>query len=102
MKNTQLVGVLKTLILLIGQNNDLLKTFIQNSFSIQPDAESFNQRLSEQSEIFLNSKEACELLKCSSVTLWKLRKANEIPFLKNNTAVRFRRTDIINYITKTK
>ena len=100
MRKTSLLGLIQTLIMLIGRNNDLLESIISNSSITQNFVNHDEQSLSPTSEIFLNSKEACDLLKCSNVTLWKLRKADKIPFLKINTAVRFRRSDVINYITK--
>lgn len=100
MNKTSLTGLLRTLITLIGQNNDLLSVLIRNSYNTISSVDPFSKRMSEQPDIFLNSKETCDLLKCSNVTLWKLRKSNKIPFFKINGAVRFRRTDVINYITK--
>lgn len=45
-------------------------------------------------------KESCQILKCSEVTLWKLRKDGTLPYTKHKRTIRFKKIDIINYLNQ--
>jgi len=49
---------------------------------------------------FIDSKEACEILKVTLPTLFDWRKRNIIPFYKIANKIRFKRSDIENSLTK--
>tara|TARA_R110000744_G_scaffold36132_3_gene83569 strand:- start:2888 stop:3181 length:294 start_codon:yes stop_codon:yes gene_type:complete len=53
------------------------------------------------SEEFINSKETCEILKCSNVTLWKIRKSGDLPSSQFRNNIRYRKADVLEYLTKT-
>lgn len=92
MKKNRLTTLLETLVLSIRVNNDLLNKLIELSLSNNESPDRVT------SEIYLNSKEVCSILKCSSVTLWKLRKNKEIRFTKLNNTIRFKQSDVYQYL----
>jgi predicted DNA-binding transcriptional regulator AlpA len=49
---------------------------------------------------WISAKEACQIIGCSDVHLWKLRKAAEIPFTQIKRTIRFKKIDIINYLNQ--
>lgn len=53
-----------------------------------------------QSEAWISVKESCSLLSCSEVTLWKLRKEGIIPFKRIKRTIRFKKSDILNYLNQ--
>lgn len=53
-------------------------------------------------EEWISVKESCKILGCSEVTLWKLRKNNVLPFSRLNRTIRFKKTDVFNYLTQKK
>lgn len=48
----------------------------------------------------ISVKEACTILKCSEVSLWKLRKDGALPFTQHNRTIRFKKIDILNYLNQ--
>ena len=45
-------------------------------------------------------KETCQILSCSEVTLWKLRKNGTLPFTQHKRTIRFKKIDILNYLNQ--
>lgn len=52
------------------------------------------------SEEWISVKDTCKILGCSEVTLWKLRKESIIPFSRLNRTIRFKKSDILNYLNQ--
>ena len=48
----------------------------------------------------ISVKETCSILKCSEVSLWKLRKDGTLPFTKHKRTIRFKKIDILNYLNQ--
>ena len=48
----------------------------------------------------ISVKEACQILSCSEVTLWKLRKNGVLPFTQHKRTIRFKKIDILNYLNQ--
>lgn len=86
-ENLQLeVQELKTLqqrVLLYLENHNVSK--IENSLLIE-------ERISV--------KETCQILGCSEVTLWKLRKDGTLPYSQHKRTIRFKKIDILNYLNQ--
>lgn len=62
-----------------------------------------NSNSRSQNEVeWITVKEACKILNCSEVTLWKLRRSNLIPFSKLNRTIRFKKLDVHNYLNQSK
>lgn len=53
-------------------------------------------------EEYISAKETCLILKCSEVTLWKLRRDNLIPYSRLKRTIRFKKSDVYNYLNQTK
>lgn len=51
-------------------------------------------------EEWITVKETCKILGCSDVTLWKLRKDNTIPFSRLKRTIRFKKSDVLNYLNQ--
>jgi excisionase family DNA binding protein len=50
-------------------------------------------------EILLTKKEACELLRVSTTTIWRLEKKGEITKpIRKGGSVKYRKTDLLNYL----
>lgn len=65
--------------------------------------ENNNGRLTEDSLIIeerITVKETCQILKCSEVSLWKLRKDGTLPYTQHKRTIRFKKIDIINYLNQ--
>lgn len=62
----------------------------------------FQTDLSSNDEEWISVKETCKILGCSEVTLWKLRKNEILPFSKLNRTIRFKKTEIFNYLNQKK
>ena len=65
--------------------------------------ESNNGSLTENSAIIeerISVKETCQILKCSEVSLWKLRKDGTLPFTQHKRTIRFKKIDILNYLNQ--
>ena len=77
------IKTLQQRVLLLLENN-LLST-AENSASIE-------ERISV--------KETCKILGCSEVTLWKLRKDGTLPYSQHKRTIRFKKTDILNYLNQ--
>ena len=55
---------------------------------------------SNQPPEWISVKQACTILGCSEVTLWKLRKENLIPFSRLKRTIRFKKEDVYNYLNQ--
>ena len=53
-------------------------------------------------EEYISVKETCSILKCSEVSLWKLRRDNLIPYSRLKRTIRFKKSDIYNYLNQSK
>lgn len=51
---------------------------------------------------YISVKETCSILKCSEVSLWKLRRDNIIPYSRLKRTIRFKKSDVYNYLNQTK
>lgn len=51
-------------------------------------------------EEWISVKTTCEILGCSEVTLWKLRKENAIPYSRLKRSIRFKKLDVLNYLNQ--
>lgn len=51
-------------------------------------------------EEWITVKETCKILGCSEVTLWKLRKENTIPYSRLKRTIRFKKSDVLNYLNQ--
>lgn len=51
-------------------------------------------------KVFLNAKEAAEMLSFSRQNIYKLVEKGELPFYKIGAAVRFKKDELLNYIAK--
>ena len=49
---------------------------------------------------WLSPKQVCQIIGCSEVTLWKFRKNNQIPFSRVNRSIRFKKSDVMRFITQ--
>ena len=77
-----------------------VKTVLQRVFLY---LENNNGTLTENSLIIeerISVKETCQILKCSEVSLWKLRKDGTLPYTKHKRTIRFKKIDIINYLNQ--
>lgn len=48
----------------------------------------------------ISVKESCQILKCSEVTLWKLRKDGTLAYTQHKRTIRFKKSDILNYLNQ--
>lgn len=48
----------------------------------------------------ISVKETCQILSCSEVTLWKLRKDGTLPYTQHKRTIRFKKIDILNYLNQ--
>nr|WP_315173940.1 helix-turn-helix domain-containing protein [uncultured Flavobacterium sp.] len=48
----------------------------------------------------ISVKETCQILGCSEVTLWKLRKDGTLPYTRHKRTIRFKKIDILNYLNQ--
>lgn len=55
--------------------------------------------MTETSDL-LTDKEAAQFLRLSTLTLWRLRKRGELPFVRLATKLLYRRTDLIAFIER--
>ena len=55
--------------------------------------------MTETSEL-LTDKEAAQFLRLSTLTLWRLRKRGELPFVRLATKLLYRRSDLIAFINR--
>lgn len=65
--------------------------------------ENNNGTLTENSLIIeerISVKETCQILKCSEVSLWKLRKDGTLPYTQHKRTIRFKKIDILNYLNQ--
>ncbi len=53
--------------------------------------------MTDTSEL-LTDKEAAQFLRLSTLSLWRLRKKGELPFVRLATKLLYRRTDLIAFI----
>jgi len=50
----------------------------------------------------ISVKEACQILGLSEVSVWKLRKDGTLPYTQHKRTIRFKKTDIYNYLNQAK
>lgn len=77
-----------------------VKTLQQRSLLL---LENYNGSKTENSLLIderITVKESCQILKCSEVTLWKLRKDGTLPYTQHKRTIRFKKIDIINYLNQ--
>jgi excisionase family DNA binding protein len=77
-----------------------VKTLQQRSLLL---LENYNGSKTENSLLIderITVKESCQILKCSEVTLWKLRKDGTLPYTRCKRTIRFKKIDIINYLNQ--
>lgn len=55
--------------------------------------------MTETNEL-LTDKEAAQFLRLSTLTLWRLRKRGELPFVRLATKLLYRRSDLIAFIER--
>lgn len=55
--------------------------------------------MTETSDL-MTDKEAATFLRLSTLTLWRLRKRGELPFVRLATKLLYRRTDLIAFIER--
>lgn len=48
----------------------------------------------------ISVKETCQIIGCSEVTLWKLRKDGTLLYTRHKRTIRFKKIDIINYLNQ--
>lgn len=48
----------------------------------------------------ISVKETCQIIGCSEVTLWKLRKDGTLPYTRHKRTIRFKKIDILNYLNQ--
>ena len=48
----------------------------------------------------ISVKETCQILGCSEVTLWKLRKDGTLPYSQHKRTIRFKKIDILIYLNQ--
>lgn len=89
------------------QSFETLKSEVQEVKTLQQRVllylENNNGRSTEHSTIIeerISVKESCHILKCSEVTLWKLRKDGTIPYTQHKRTIRFKKIDILNYLNQ--
>ena len=54
----------------------------------------------DPNEEWISVKQACKILNCSEVTLWKLRKENILPYSRLKRTIRFKKIDVFNYLNQ--
>lgn len=79
-----------------------IKTMQERTFVLLQEAKANKSENLLLEEECITVKDACRILGCSEVHLWKLRKEGTIPFTKHNRTIRFKKTDILNYINQVK
>lgn len=71
-----------------------------NTLNILENQTHFQKEKSNPDEEWILVKEACQILSCSEVTLWKLRKENLLPFTRIKRTIRFKKIDVYNYLNQ--
>lgn len=61
-----------------------------------------NREKPNSEDVWLSVKETCKILKCSEVTLWKLRKEKLLAYSQIRRTIRFKSSDVYNYLNQTK
>jgi hypothetical protein len=65
--------------------------------------ENYNGSKAENSLLIeerISVKETCQILSCSEVTLWKLRKDGTLTYTQHKRTIRFKKIDILNYLNQ--
>ena len=60
----------------------------------------FQSKKLNPDEEWISVKETCKILSCSEVTLWKLRKDGTLPYTQHKRTIRFKKSDILNYLNQ--
>jgi excisionase family DNA binding protein len=53
-------------------------------------------------EEWISVKEACKIIGCSEVSLWKLRRDGAINYSRLKRTIRFKKADVFNYLNQKK
>lgn len=77
------------------QKNLLLK--VLNTLERQQLLNPVNNPLLEE---WISVKDTCKILDCSEVTLWKLRRDGSINYSRLKRTIRFKKTDVYNYLNE--
>ena len=77
------------------QKNLLLK--VLNTLERQQLINPVNNPLLEE---WISVKDTCKILDCSEVTLWKLRRDGSINYSRLKRTIRFKKTDVYNYLNE--
>lgn len=77
-----------------------LKTLQQRVLLILENKRPVTDENSSFIEERISVKETCQILKCSEVSLWKLRKDGTLPYTQHKRTIRFKKSDIINYLNQ--
>ncbi len=77
-----------------------LKTLQQRTLLLLESNRHITTEKSTLLEDWISVKESCLILNCSEVTLWKLRKEGIIPFTRIKRTIRFKKSDILNYLNQ--
>lgn len=79
-----------------------IKTISKKSLFILENQTQSKSRSSNPDQEWISVKDACKILGCSEVTLWKLRKDNILPYSRLKRTIRFKKSDIFNYLLQNK
>ncbi len=67
---------------------------------MKQDLQKIKESNKEIQEVWMDSSEAAKFLKVCTRTLKRYRDMGKIPFAKDGRIVRFRKSDLINYLNK--
>lgn len=83
-------------------NSDVqeVKTLQQRALLLLEDYNRNKAKIPLLIEERISVKETCQILSCSEVTLWKLRKNGTLPFTQHKRTIRFKKIDILNYLNQ--
>lgn len=79
-----------------------IKTISKKSLFILENQTQSKSGSSNPDQEWISVKDACKILGCSEVTLWKLRKDNILPYSRLKRTIRFKKSDIFNYLLQNK
>jgi excisionase family DNA binding protein len=77
-----------------------VKTLLQRVLIISENKVTTKTDPPSLTEEWVTVKEGCKILKCSDVTLWKLRKKGTLPYSKLNGSVRLKKSILLNYLNQ--
>ncbi len=79
-----------------------IKKLQVNTLNILENQTHFQREKSNPDEEWISVKETCAILKCSEVSLWKIRRDNLIPYSRLKRTIRFKKSDVYNYLNQSK